>query len=144
MANLAQALKDEIVRLARKEIKMQVGVTKRAATRHRGEIAELKRRIGSLEKKVAFLEREEKKRVVAGPSESAATKTRFSAQGLKTHRAKVGLSAKNYGRLVGVGHLSIYDWERGKSRPRPQRMAALAEVRKLGKREAERRLEMLP
>ena len=129
MANLAQALKDEIVRLARKEIKTQMGVPKRAATRHRGEIAELKRRIGGLEKKVAFLERGEKKRVVAGPSESAPRRTRFSAQGLKTHRAKLGLSAKNYGRLVGVNQFTVYGWEKGKSRPRPNKLAALAEVR---------------
>ena len=43
MANLAQALKQEILRLARKEVKVQLAATRKASTRHRREIAELKR-----------------------------------------------------------------------------------------------------
>ena len=144
MANLAQALKEEIVRLARKEVKTQVDGTKRATTRHRREIAELKRLVRTLREKVGFLEREEKKRIAAGPSKVAPPGSRFSARGLGTHRERLGLSAKDYGRLVGVSALTIYSWEKGETRPRQDKLAALVETRNLGKREAEKRLEMLP
>jgi DNA-binding transcriptional regulator YiaG len=65
---------------------------------------------------------------------------RFRADGLKSHRAKLGLSAKEYGRLVGVSGLTIYNWENGKTRPRSQQLANLATVRGMGKREAMKRL----
>jgi DNA-binding transcriptional regulator YiaG len=58
-------------------------------------------------------------------------------------RARLGLSAKDFGRLVGVAGLTIYSWESGKSRPRQKQLAGLAAVRHLGKREAGKRLEML-
>jgi hypothetical protein len=43
MPNIAAVLKDEIRRLAKKEIKAQVGTTKQAVVRYRSEIASLKR-----------------------------------------------------------------------------------------------------
>ena len=144
MPNLASVLKDEICRLARKEIKTQVGVTKRAAAQHRRDIAELKRQVQTLTKQVAFLERQEKKRVSKiQPSEEAAEKARFSPVWLKSHRQRLGLSAADYASLVGVSALSIYNWELGKTQPRQQQVAALSAVRTLGKREALKRLEML-
>jgi DNA-binding transcriptional regulator YiaG len=68
---------------------------------------------------------------------------RFSARSVKAQRARLGLSAKDFGRLVGVSALSIYAWESGKSRPRKKQLPGLAAVRHLGKREARQRLEML-
>jgi DNA-binding transcriptional regulator YiaG len=68
---------------------------------------------------------------------------RFRADGVKSHRAKLGLSALDYGRLVGVSGLTIYHWEGGKSRPRRQQLAKLAAIRGLGKREAIKRLALL-
>ena len=52
-------------------------------------------------------------------------------------------SQAEYAALVGVSTLSIYNWESERARPREKQLAALAAVRKLGKREACRRLEML-
>lgn len=39
--------------------------------------------------------------------------------------------------------MSVYHWESGKVRPRPEQVAKLAAIRGLGKREAMERLEML-
>ena len=39
--------------------------------------------------------------------------------------------------------LTIYNWEKGKSKPRNQQLNAWANVRGIGKREALRRLELL-
>ena len=66
---------------------------------------------------------------------------RFRADGLRSHRAKLGISAADYGKLVGVSGLTIYHWEHGKAKPRRKQLASLAAVRGLGKREALHRLE---
>jgi DNA-binding transcriptional regulator YiaG len=68
---------------------------------------------------------------------------RFSARSVKAQRARLGLSAKGFGRLVGVSALTVYSWESGKSRPRQKQLAGLAAIRRLGKREARKRLEMI-
>ena len=62
---------------------------------------------------------------------------------MKTERERLGLSADNYGKLVGVSGLSIYNWEQEKARPRESSIAALMSVKGIGKREAAKRLEDL-
>ena len=76
-------------------------------------------------------------------SAKQSARSRFSAEGLKAHRERLGLSADNYGRLIGVSGLSIYNWEGGKAKPRESSIAALASIRGIGKREAAKRLEAL-
>jgi DNA-binding transcriptional regulator YiaG len=143
MPNLASVLKDEVRRLARKEIREQVSATMKASAQHRRDIADLKRKIDQQARRIAFLERQEKKRLTSEPSPKKAQGARFSPAGVLSHRTKLGLSAENFGKLIGVSGLTVYNWEKGKSRPRAKQLAALVEVRGIGKREANRRLEML-
>lgn len=49
-------------------------------------------------------------------------KHRFSAARLAAHRTKLGLSAAGYGRLVGMSGATIYLWEQGERRPRPEQV----------------------
>ena len=144
MPNLAAALKDEIRRLARKEIRAQVGTTKQAASQHRHEIAKLKQHLKAQDRKIGYLESRERKRLTGSDKQSAVEPgTRFSARSVKAQRRRLKLSAKDYGKLVGVSGQTIYLWEQGKTRPRASQLAALAAVRGLGKREAMKRLEVL-
>ena len=55
-------------------------------------------------------------------------------------RQRLGLSAREMALLLGVSQISVYNWEQGKARPRAAQLAAIAAVRKLGKREAAERL----
>ena len=143
MPNLGNVLRDEIRRLARREIRSEVAVTRRAAAQHRRDIAELKRLVKSLASRLTFLESQEKKRVFKPIAEAPSGQVRFSARWLKAQRERLGLSAADYGKLVGVSALTIYNWESGKAKPRQGKMAALAAMRRLGKREALKRLEMM-
>lgn len=143
MANLAATLKEEIQRLARKEIKAQTGSTKQAVAQYRREIAKLKRQVRAQGKKVAFLEGQEQKRLgQPQAAEESADGVRFSARSVKAQRERLGFSAKDYAKLVGVSPLTIYNWEQEKSRPRQEPLAALVAVRGIGKREALAKLEM--
>ena len=79
----------------------------------------------------------------AGSTSEGAPKLRFVAKGLKAQRARLGLSAVDYARLVGVSPQSIYNWEQGHTSPRPAQVAIIAQLRSLGKREAQARLEQM-
>lgn len=137
MANLAEMLKDEIRRLARKEIRVQSGGLKQAVARYRREIASLKRQIAQQAKKMQRLERNGSAVATkAAPSEEGLEGVRFSAKSVRSQRRRLGFSAADYGRLVGVSGLTIYNWEQGKSRPRKSQLAALSSVRNIGKKQA--------
>jgi len=144
MANLLNLLSDKIRRLARREIRAQTKKARRLTAQHRRDLAALKRQVAALTRAVAFLEKQERRRVASPPPLPQDAKgVRFSARSVKAQRARLGLSAKDFGRLVGVTALTVYSWESGKSRPRKKQLAGLAAVRRLGKREARRRLEMI-
>ena len=144
MANLALVLKEEIRRLARKEVKAQVGSTRQSIAQYRREIAALKRRLAEQAKKIARLEAGHGKRQPAVGSTTALPESvRFSSRSVKAQRRRSGLSAELYGQLVGVSGLTIHNWENGKARPRKAQLAALIAVRGLGKREAMSRVEQL-
>ena len=158
MANLANALKEEIARIARKEIRQQTAGAAKAATEHQRAVAALKRQVQDLERTVSALRgqetskpaepKETKASKKAGKSAAAASaprkpRVRFSGKALKTHRERLGLSADNYGKLIGVSGLSVYNWEQGKARPRESSIATLMQIRGIGKREAGKRLEAL-
>ncbi len=143
MPDIAAVLKEEITRLARKEVKQQVGPLKKTIAQQRRTIAELNRQVVGLARNQAFLQQQEKRRLDEAPKPSAAESVRFSPSWVKADRRRLGLSARDYGVLAGVSAQTIYGWESGKSRPRATALAGWANVRGIGKREAARRLELL-
>ncbi|GAB6195995.1 helix-turn-helix domain-containing protein [Lysobacter xanthus] len=141
MSNFSSVLKSEIARVARKEIKNAADPLRKANATYRREIAELKRQLSALQKELRSLSKAP--RASAPVAAETAGSTRFGVKGLKSHRARLGLSASDFGRLVGASGQSIYNWEAGKAVPRASQQAALASIRGLGKREAAKRLEAL-
>lgn len=141
MPNIGSLLRDEIVRLSRRETRGQVAVARKATAQHRRDIAALKRQIAVLERQVKALSRRSRKGAAAPTAPENAEKLRFVAKGLRSHRARLGLSAGDFGRLIGVSANSVYAWESGKTSPRRDQVAKIAAVRALGKREAAQRLQ---
>ncbi len=138
MPNFSTILKGEITRLARKEIRVAIDPVRKANAAHRKEIAELKRQVASLQRDLKAASKPAKAR--AETDQASSGSARFSAKGLKSLRAKLGLSAAEFGLLVGASGQSIYKWETGKAVPRASQQALLAAVHGIGKREAARRL----
>lgn len=141
MPNIAAVLKQEITRLSRKELRRQLGGMRKASAQGRRHIAALRRHIGGLERELSALRKRLIEHKSETPSATGTTESRFVAKGLRSHRARLGLSAEEYGRLVGVSAQTIYSWECKRSVPRAMQRASLAAVRGLGKREARGRLE---
>jgi DNA-binding transcriptional regulator YiaG len=150
MPNIANLLKAEITRLARKELRANNDGLKKAVASQRAEIAGLKRKVHDLEvalkrltKDLGSKDAKPQQRIKAVSVESNATGRRFRASGMAANRKRLGLSAADFGLLVGATGQSIYAWEAGKAKPRPQALAAIAELRGVGKREVDARLEKL-
>lgn len=141
MPNVASVLKDEIARVARRQLRAEIEPLKRASAQYRSSIAVLKRELATLQKQLKKASRAHAKPQDSEGGETESPRRRFSAARLAAHRNKLGLSATEYGKLAGVSGQSIYKWEQGGTRPRAAQLESLAKVRALGKREARARLE---
>lgn len=146
MSSFADQLKSEIARIARKEVRAETRALKKANAQYRADIAALKRRLADAERVMACLAKGSGKaaRAPAAPEvdedASSAQGLRFRVAGFANLRKKLGLSAADMGKLIGVSAQSVYHWETGKSRPRAAQLAAISAVRKLGRREVAARL----
>src|SRR3954470_23445177 len=142
MPNIAAVLKDEISRLARKELRANTDSLKKAVATYRSEIAALKRRMQALERQVA---KGGKQRTAAPKEDEDAGRLslRFRPEGLKKHRQRLGLSAADVAKILGGRALSIYNWESAKPRPRAKQLQLIAQLRTMGKKDAVRRLQEL-
>jgi DNA-binding transcriptional regulator YiaG len=147
MPNIATVLKAEISRVARKELRAATEALKKTASTQRAEIAGLKRRVQELEKQLKALSRTAARRKSTGPATSVndadAGGLRFRAAGMASNRKRLGLSAADFGLLVGATAQSVLAWEGERAKPKAKNLAAIAALRGVGKREVNARLETL-
>lgn len=142
MSNVASALRDEISRISRKEIKRETLALKKSSTTHRSEIAALKRRVQELERQLRKVGRAgESSQPAAANEDSVSPGARFSPKSMVAQRKRLGLSAAEIGLLIGASSQSIYNWEEGKVRPSAQHLPAIYALRSLGRRQANEILE---
>jgi len=139
MPNVNAVLNEQIRRLARREIRANTKTIKKATGHYRRDIAALKRQVAQLIKQVAILNKQAPQEMPSASPE-AVQGARLRIDGLKGHRARLGLSAQDYGKLLGVSGLTVYNWEGGKSKPRRSLLPRIVAVRGIGKREAMQRL----
>ena len=143
MPNIASALKEEITRLARKEVRAHVESLKKASNLYRRDIAELKRQVAKLAQHATRADKVAARATGNSTNEVQTAKVRFVPKGIRSQRARLGLSAAEYGKLAGVTQQSIYNWESGTTRPRAEQIPRLASLRALGISEARARLDQL-
>ena len=145
MPNIGTILKEEIARISRKQSRTETEQLKKASAHYRGEIAQLKRRLQALEQQIKRLGKASARSAAAtAPAEEESNKQiRYSAKSLASQRRRLGLSAAALAKLLGVSALSVYKWESGNTRPRQKQIEAIAALRGMGRREAQKRLEEL-
>ena len=173
MANLASVLKEEVSRIVQQEVRRQTSEAAKAATQGQREIATLKSQVEKLQNQLASLRGQEApkqavskktggkkaktapkaaeskqgsgktERDAAAAADKQALRKRFSPAALKTERERLGLSADNYGKLIGVSGLSVYNWEQEKANPRNSSIEALLQIKGIGKRKAQKILDDL-
>ena len=148
MPNIASLLKDEIVRLARKTVRAETEPLRKSVGVLRAEVTALKKRTQDAETQLRkfnklFAGQAPRASGAAHEQEQDSGSVRFSAKGLASNRKRLGLSAEEFGRLVGVSGQTIYHWEDGSAKPRAKSLAAVAALRVFGKKAATAKLAEL-
>ena len=140
MSNIAKALKAEISRISRKEAKSTVGPIAKSNLDLKKIVSDLKKRLAALEK--------ENKRLLAGvkrekpvtPSEPSeeTKKVRITSTTIRSLRKRLGLSQPDFAKLAGVTTGAVYLWENkeGPLNLREKTKAALLSIKRMGAREA--------
>lgn len=136
MSNIASLLKQEIARVARREVRSQTEKLKKASGAYRAQIAELKRQVTSLRQQIAQAAKANGQARPAAAPIPEASKVRFSSARLKKHRERLDLSAEKFARLFGVTGQTVYNWEAG-TRPGMDHLLMIAKLRSLTKRQAQ-------
>ena len=139
MPDIISTLREEVLRLARKEAKGEIGKARKSAAKYRREVAQLKQLLRQKERELGYLRKQQQVPTEEEPSIGL----RYSARSVRSQRQRLGLSAKDYAKLVGVTPLTILSWEQGRSRPRKAQFARLVAVRGISKTEALARLAKL-
>ncbi|MTW10147.1 hypothetical protein GM658_05985 [Pseudoduganella eburnea] len=140
MTDLANALKTEITRLARKELKAQLEPLKRSAAQSKAQLATLRDEVGALKRQIKALEKHSRQPTDRSADAQKPSRQRFTAKGLATMRRRLGLSHAEMGRLIGASDQSVRKWEDGAAVPRLKYHQAIFALRGAGKRAIAERL----
>ncbi len=142
MPNVGQILREEITRLARKEVRSSCDPLRKQVRSLRKTVKDQQQAIDKLEKslaKVVALAADTSAKLYA-PEEDT-SRARVTPASIRRHRHRLGLSQTELGELLDVSTNTIVRWEAGSSQPRPQHKTALSRLRDLGVREVGRMLE---
>lgn len=147
MTTFADSLKKEIARVARKELRDELGGLRKSTQAQRSEIAALKKQLRDLQSQLTRLGKARTESHGGGaaaavparpvtPRGKPGRKVVFTAERMKIQRARLGLTQEQAARLLGVSSLSIWKWESGGAVPRASRVPKILQLLALGKREA--------
>jgi DNA-binding XRE family transcriptional regulator len=147
MTTFASSLKKEIARVARKVLRDDISSLRKGSATYRSEIAELNRKLKSLESQVKALTRATPQSVPArkaptdAPRGKPGRKVIFGAAEFLALRQHLGFTQVQMGKLVGASSLSIYKWESGQVIPRVAQLEKILALRKISKRVALERIQ---
>lgn len=166
MTAFSEAFRSEVLRMARKEIKGELGHLRKTVTAQRSEVAALKRDLKALATQVRILTKAQEKAEATAERQQAAQgrskalsnshpkqamaeaegaaggkgrgrrKFTFSHEALIAKRHALHLTQKEMARLLGVSVVSVYKWETGEVTPRAAQLERVREVLKMGVRAA--------
>ena len=142
MPNVAQVLREEITRLARKEVRT-------ACDPLRKQLRTLRQAVKGQQETITKLDRALAKMATLSPDTSASlhtleeetTQARVTPASIRRHRNRLKLSQAQLGTLLDVSTNTIVRWEAGTSKPRVQYRGALLKMRGLGRRDVTKMLE---
>jgi len=142
MPNIATVLKEEIARLARKELRQHIDPLRAQVLAQRKAISALKQDVAALQRDIAKLAKGTSKAVRAGTDPGSSGKpSRYSGALLRKLRERLGLSRDAFAPLIGASPQAVYNWEQTDTRPRQEFLDKIALVRGLSKAQVAALLE---
>jgi DNA-binding transcriptional regulator YiaG len=144
MPNVMKVLRNEITRLARKEVKASVSKVHKPTVQLKHDVAALKRIVVALAKDNKRMSAILSKVAVAKPAEAPeqTTKARITGKGVRSLRRKLRLSQADFGRLIGVTPQAVVNMEKKKGPLAVRKITrgSILAIRGIGAREAKARL----
>jgi DNA-binding transcriptional regulator YiaG len=148
MPDVARVLREEVQRLAKRQVKAGLAPLKRDNIRLKKHVADLRRELTALTRTsrelLARVTAVVATKEAAVATERAAT-LRPTSKSLARLRHRLELTQVEFGKLLGVSGQAVLNWESkgGRVRMRSANLEALAGIQGIGKREARRRLERM-
>ena len=144
MPNFVKPLRDEISRLAKKEIAQYLGQMKKSIASVKAENKSLKKEIAELKKTAQVLKKNVPHADVAVSCSDEELRTaRFTPAIIIRLRKKFGLSRLKMAALLDINNKSIARWEEGIGEPKSNSRAKLLALRKMSKRDIKKHLQDL-
>lgn len=148
MPNVARVLREEIQRLARKQVKAGWSPVKREQVRLKKSVTDLRRQVTALSRTSQELVTKVTALLASQQTEAAkepVADLRPTSRSLGALRRRLGLTQVQFGTLLGVSGQAVGQWESKEGRVRMRRttLGALAGIQHIGRREARRRLESM-
>ena len=143
MANFGKLIKEQITRISTRQARAAVLPLRKPAATVKKTVADLKKSLALLEKTLSDLQSKLSKSEALTPVLAETDqKARITAKGMRSLRKKLGLTGAEFGKLLGVSMMTVYQWEKkeGALRVREATRKAILGVRGLGAREAKERL----
>ncbi len=137
MSNVHSALKQEIIRLARREIKQQTTALLAGIKKLKATSAQFKAGIAALQPAKSAAQTGQLPPV----SDAEAKAARFSGALIKKLRARLGLSRNAFGKLIGVTGFAVIAWETDECKPNAERRKTIIVLRKMSKRHVAKMLK---
>ena len=133
MGKMQSTITSEISRLSSREIRKVLVPLRRDVRQMKGMVSQLRKSVSELQRFMAQQEKlkpKQEKTLMASPEEVG--KSRFSPRLLQILRKNLGITQKELAVLAGVTVGAAHLWEKGKFRPKDDKMAVLVGLRKLG------------
>ena len=144
MPDVAIVLKEEISRIARKEIRVRVDPLKK-------QVVDLRRRLRAAETTILQLQKTTNKTTNTVSRQSGAIvpdveetrQIRISPNSVKKLRTRLRLTQAQMAQLVDVSTNTVVRWEQGTSSPRGGSRAVIASMRSMGIKQVKKQLEKM-
>lgn len=148
MPSIATLLREEISKIARKEVQDQVRELKQTVREQRDAIARLEKQLGPAKAKAATkpaaakpaaAKPAAKVRKPAGDTDRR-KQLRIAPNTIKKHRKRLKLSQAELGKILNVSTNTVLRWEAGTSKPRSKHLPGLDQLRTISKRDLKQQL----
>lgn len=142
MGKIESVMKDEIARIARKEIRASVGPLKKEVRRLRTVVSQLTRTVAGLDREAVRSRKDRMEKLgKLSASDDEVKAARINGKWVQTLREKLNISQSELADLLDISVSGVRTWEYDISKPRGQNRASLVALRKLGRRDVKDMLE---
>ncbi len=136
MGKLEGIIKDEIIRLAKREMRMNFVPLRRDVRSLKITTSQLRKSVLGLQRFVNQQEKQMGPKPVPDVTPEDMKKARFSPRLIKSLRKHLGVSQRELAKLAGVTVGAVFQWEKGKFGPKDDKKKILVSLRKLGRQNA--------